>query len=76
LVESAAEIPPAFANIDSAKIGITAGASTPTDSLKEVVTRMSELENKDLTPTAEVEPNNDFMAEVESTLVRIRPGQT
>ena len=37
---------------------------------------MSELENKDLTPTAEVETNNDFMAEVESTLVRIRPGQT
>ena len=76
LAESAAEIPPAFANNDSAKIGITAGASTPTDSLKEVVTRMSELENKDLTPTAEVETNNDFMAEVESTLVRIRPGQT
>ena len=76
LVESAAEIPPAFAKYDSAKIGITAGASTPTDSLKEVVTRMSELENKDLTPTAEVETNNDFMAEVESTLVRIRPGQT
>ena len=76
LVESAAEIPPAFANKDSEKIGITAGASTPTDSLKEVVTRMSELENKDLTPTAEVETNNDFMAEVESTLVRIRPGQT
>ena len=76
LVESAAEIPPAFANNDSEKIGITAGASTPTDSLKEVVTRMSELENKDLNPTAEVETNNDFMAEVESTLVRIRPGQT
>ncbi|MBQ6513739.1 MAG: bifunctional 4-hydroxy-3-methylbut-2-enyl diphosphate reductase/30S ribosomal protein S1 [Clostridia bacterium] len=76
LVESAAEIPPAFANKDSEKIGITAGASTPTDSLKEVVTRMSELENKDLNPTAEVETNNDFMAEVESTLVRIRPGQT
>jgi 4-hydroxy-3-methylbut-2-enyl diphosphate reductase len=38
---------------------------------------MSELENKDLTPTAEVENHNDdFMAEVESTLVRIRPGQT
>ena len=42
-------IPPAFANIDSGKIGITAGASTPTDSLKEVVTRMSEMEHKDLT---------------------------
>ncbi len=76
LVESAAEIPPAFANTDSEKIGITAGASTSADSLKEVVTRMSEIENKDLTPTAEVENHNDFMAEVESTLVRIRPGQT
>ena len=76
LVESAAEIPPAFANTDSEKIGITAGASTPTDSLKEVVTRMSELENKDLTQPQEEENHNDFMAEVESTLVRIRPGQT
>ena len=76
LVESAAEIPPAFANKDSEMIGITAGASTPTDSLKEVVTRMSELENKDLTQPAEEENHNDFMAEVESTLVRIRPGQT
>ena len=76
LVESAAEIPPAFANIDSEKIGITAGASTPTDSLKEVVTRMSDMENKDLTQPQEEENHNDFMAEVESTLVRIRPGQT
>ena len=76
LVESAAEIPPAFANKDLEQIGITAGASTPTDSLKEVVTRMSDMENKDLTPTAEVETQNDFMAEVESTMVRIRPGQT
>ena len=76
LVESAAEIPPAFANTDSEMIGITAGASTPTDSLKEVVTRMSDMENKDLTPAAEEENHNDFMAEVESTLVRIRPGQT
>ena len=76
LVERAAEIPPAFANIDSEMIGITAGASTPSDSLKEVVTRMSELENKDLTPAVEEENHNDFMAEVESTLVRIRPGQT
>jgi len=37
---------------------------------------MSDMENKDLTPATEVETNNDFMAEVESTLVRIRPGQT
>ena len=76
LVESAAEIPPAFANKDPGLIGITAGASTPTDSLKEVVTRMSEMENKDLTPTPEEETHKDFMAEVDATLVRIRPGQT
>ncbi len=76
LVECAAEIPPAFANTDSEKIGITAGASTPTDLLKEVVTRMSELENKDLVKPVEEENHNDFMAEVDATLVRIRPGQT
>ena len=76
LVESAAEIPPAFANTDPGTIGITAGASTPTDSLKEVVTRMSELENKNLTPTPEEENNEDFMQQVEATMVKIRPGQT
>ncbi|MBQ9252745.1 MAG: bifunctional 4-hydroxy-3-methylbut-2-enyl diphosphate reductase/30S ribosomal protein S1 [Clostridia bacterium] len=76
LVESAAEIPHAFANKDPGMIGITAGASTPTDSLKEVVTRMSELENKDLNPTLEEENNEDFMQQVEATMVRIRPGQT
>ena len=44
---------------------------------------MSEMENKDLTPavseegTKETQENhNDFMAEVDATLVRIRPGQT
>ena len=76
LVESAAEIPPAFANKDPGMIGITAGASTPTDSLKEVVTRMSELENKNLTPAPEEENNEDFMQQVEATMVRIRNGQT
>ena len=76
LVESAAEIPPAFANKDPGMIGITAGASTPTDSLKEVVTRMSELENKELVHAPEEENNEDFMQQVEATMVRIRPGQT
>ena len=64
LVERATEIPSAFANIHSEFIGITAGASTPDGSFKEVVTRMTDIENK------------DFMAEVEATLVKIRPGQT
>ena len=71
LVESAAEIPPAFANIHRDKIGITAGASTPDGSLKEVVTLMTDIEKQVSTPE-----ENDFMAEVEATLVKIRPGQT
>jgi len=38
---------------------------------------MSELENKTLTPAPEEETNNeDFMQQVEATMVRIRPGQT
>lgn len=44
LVERAADIPPGFANIHSESIGITAGASTPDWSLKEVVTRMTDKE--------------------------------
>jgi len=72
LVESAAEIPPAFANIHSEFIGITAGASTPDGSFKEVYTRMIDNQNKDLNTPVE----NDFMAEVEASLVKIRPGQT
>jgi len=68
LVESAAEIPPAFANSDSELIGITAGASTPDGSLKEVVIRMND-ENM-------IQANQeDLMAQIEATMVRIRPGQ-
>ncbi len=37
---------------------------------------MSELENKTPAPHVEEENHNDFMAEVDATLVRIRPGQT
>ena len=68
LVESAAEIPPAFANIHSEFIGITAGASTPDGSFKEVYTHMIDNQNTTM--------ENDFMAEVEASLVKIRPGQT
>ena len=75
LVESAAEIPPAFADIHSDFIGITAGASTPDWSLKEVVTFMNDME-KNQALTAEQEAQNSFMADVEATLVRVRPGQT
>lgn len=71
LVERAAEIPPAFANKNSDYIGITAGASTPDGSLKEVVTHMTEQNVTPVTPE-----ENDLMAQIDATLVRIRPGQT
>lgn len=74
LVERAAEIPPGFANIYSEFIGITAGASTPDGSLKEVVTRMIDKEQQVLTNQEDAQKS--FMAEVDATLVRIRPGQT
>ncbi len=65
LVECAAEIPPAFANINSEFIGITAGASTPDGSLKEVVTQMTDMQNIEFTMDAVV-----------ASLTRIRAGQT
>ena len=65
LVERAAEIPPAFANINSEFIGITAGASTPDGSLKEVVTQMTDMQNTEFTMDAVV-----------ASLTRIRAGQT
>ncbi len=70
-VERAAEIPPAFANINSEYIGITAGASTPGASLKEVVTHMTEQNMTPVTPE-----ETDLMAQIDATLVRIRPGQS
>ena len=75
MVECAADIPPNFANIHSESIGITAGASTPDWSLKEVVTRMTDKEKMDQISAEEAEKNS-FMADLEATLVRIRPGQT
>ncbi|NLO84241.1 MAG: bifunctional 4-hydroxy-3-methylbut-2-enyl diphosphate reductase/30S ribosomal protein S1 [Clostridiales bacterium] len=75
LVERAADIPSCFANIHLESIGITAGASTPDWSLKEVVTRMTDKELLDQVSTEEAE-NSSFMADVEATLVKIRPGQT
>lgn len=76
LVERAEEIPPGFANIYSEFIGIAAGASTPERLLKEVVTRMNDMEKQDLVPTPNEETKKDFMAEVDASLVKIRPGQT
>ncbi|MBR1685238.1 MAG: bifunctional 4-hydroxy-3-methylbut-2-enyl diphosphate reductase/30S ribosomal protein S1 [Clostridia bacterium] len=95
LVETAAEIPHDFIRSEFTTIGITAGASTPDDQLKEAVTIMTDIENKTQEVAAEAveaaveaaeevqevkEPledaKKDFMAAVDETLVRIRPGQT
>lgn len=70
------------------RIGITAGASTPDGTFKEVVTRMNDIEKQDqvmdTVAPAQAEPQettestteSDFMADVEKTLVQIRSGQT
>lgn len=65
------------------RVGVTAGASTPDCTLKEVVTRMDDIEKKDqvtepVAPKQEsMEPTEgDFLADVERTLVQLRPGQT
>ncbi len=76
MVERAADIPPSFANIHSEFIGITAGASTPDWLLKEVVTRMTDKEVMNQQLSTEEAEKNSFMADVEATLVKIRPGQT
>lgn len=71
LVETSFDIPKDFFNPRD-HIGITAGASTPEWSLKEVVTRMNDMERDQMLDQAD----SDFMADVEKTLVKIRPGQT
>ncbi|MBR3494509.1 MAG: bifunctional 4-hydroxy-3-methylbut-2-enyl diphosphate reductase/30S ribosomal protein S1 [Clostridia bacterium] len=75
LVECAAEIPPAFANIHSDRIGMTAGASTPDGTLKEVVTAMTDNENMNPV-TPEETTQSEFEAGIESTMRRYRTGQT
>ncbi len=86
LVETARELPdlPVRARYI---IGLTAGASTPDCTFKEVVTRMNDIEKQEQViestapaqePQAATESTSeaDFMADVEKTLVQIRPGQT
>ena len=62
-------------------VGITAGASTPRRKYEEVIAHMSDIETKvnpvdePITPEVATE-EEDFAAQIEGTLVRIRPGQT
>ncbi len=83
-IEDPAELA-AIAISPGARIGITAGASTPDCIFKEVVARMNDIENKDQVVTQQDAPQepveapaaeSDFMSDVEKTLVQIRPGQT
>ena len=84
LVECAAEIPSHFIDTHTHHIGIAAGASTPDWSLKEVVTAMNDIENKEVLENSEPVANeaakpideNDFMARVEASMRRIHTGQT
>ena len=74
-IETAAEIRTIAVNSGDI-IGITAGASTPDCIIKEVVTAMNDIE-KQVTQSEEMTTTeSDFMADVEKTLVQIRPGQT
>ncbi len=62
-------------------IGITAGASTPDCTYKEVVARMNDIENKVTTienpqEAADISTESDFASAFEKTMVQIRPGQT
>ncbi|MCL2811245.1 MAG: 30S ribosomal protein S1, partial [Clostridia bacterium] len=72
LIEGGQDIPEGFLRPKDT-VGITAGASTPDWSLKEVVTRMNDMEKQE---QGLDQAQQDFMADVEATLVRIRPGQT
>ncbi len=56
-------------------IGITAGASTPDCTYKEVVARMNDIENK-INNVETQETVDDFASAFEKTMVQIRPGQT
>ncbi len=56
-------------------IGVTAGASTPEGTFKEVVARMNDIENKDQIIENTETTESDFMADIEKTLRQIRPGQ-
>lgn len=71
-IECVEDIPPDYIRPGD-YIGITAGASTPEWSLKEVVTRMNDMEKQE---QGLDQAQSDFMADIEATLVKIRPGQT
>ena len=74
-IETAAEID-SIAVKNGDIIGITAGASTPDCIIKEVVTAMNDIEKQVIQSEEMNTTESDFMADVEKTLIQIRPGQT
>ena len=77
LAETAAELDGLYIK-PTDHIGITAGASTPDCTFKEVVARMNDIINQEQEELQEnmTESESDFAAEYEKTLVQLRAGQT
>ncbi|MBQ9066578.1 MAG: S1 RNA-binding domain-containing protein, partial [Clostridia bacterium] len=69
LVESAGDLDPQFLN-GANTIGVTAGASTPSAIIKEVLEAMSEVENKKI-----VDEGEDFEAMLEESLANMSNDQ-
>lgn len=77
LVERAEEIPPRLIDTHNILLGITAGASTPDWSLKEVFTHMTDMEEKLAQEVKEeLSFEEQLMADIEASMVRIHNGQT
>ena len=75
LAETAAELDGLYIR-PTDHIGITAGASTPDCTFKEVVTRMNDMINQEQEELQENMTESDFASEYEKTLVQLRAGQT
>ena len=69
LVECAAEIPPHLRFKPEQRIGVTAGASTPEWSLKEVINTMNDMERMDQATTPETEQAPQAPVAAEETAV-------
>lgn len=72
-VETARDLPEKWAG-PWGIIGITAGASTPDGTFKEVAARMNDIEKQDVVLEAAPQEEPDFEAAFEKTMVQIHPG--
>ena len=72
-VETARDLPEKWAG-PWGIIGITAGASTPDGTFKEVAARMNDIEKQDVVLETAPQEEPDFEAAFEKTMVQIHPG--